>query len=83
MNVDIAIKDAKAIMDLICKTCYRRDISNGCLDCRLKQWDSAAYLYATQGMTMKEAVDKTEEVINKGMKDTSDNYDAKHEVMTR
>ena len=47
----------------------------------MKQWDSAAYLYATQGITMKEAVDKTEKVINKGMKDTSDNYDARHEVM--
>ena len=64
-------------MNLICNTCERRFISRGCLDCRLKQFDQAAYFFATDGLSEQESVDKTEEIINKQMRITSDKYDAR------
>ena len=67
-------------MELICDSCERRDMPSGCLPCRLKQFDTAVEIYVTDGLTEAAAVERTEEVINNGMKDITDKYDSKNEM---
>ena len=75
-SIAIGIK----IMKDICNSC--KSNKNVCSLCRLAQWDRAAYLYVTDGLSEQQAVEQTEKEIYAAIKDITDRYDYKHSIQS-
>ena len=69
---------AKSIMKKICNKCR-----GNCNLCRLAQWDRAIELFLTENISQQEAVNQTEREINWSLRDITDKYDARHNIIIK